>query len=586
MSQATRTRRRVRMALAGLAVVLLPIAACGDDDDGGEGAEGAPTSAPETTEAEGEPQRGGTLTFAEYSEPAGLDPIVSTGAGVTGAIEMSAIYDTIMRWNPETGEYEPRTAESLESNEDFTVWTLKLKPGITFHDGTPYNAEAVVFGMMRHKSGQPGAPPCEEMFACPRNATSSGVYMSLVESMEVVDELTVRFTLTEPWTAFAYALSDEASMIPSPTAMRTMCANTPVARECPFNLAPVGAGPFRIDRFTPKESITMVRNENYWGGEVYLDGLRFVNPGDAGGDLTWEGFDAGNYDVAFLRTPPSVAAAEEAGVPHYSALQHGGGVFLVNMGVTITCAGGQPAPLCTGKPDGPTATTPPTASLKVRQAIAYAIDPVVIDERAYEGLGNPDSSLLQEEFRWDPGVEGPEYDPELARQLADEAKAEGWDGTVRILYTNAPTAQQIAIAVETMLEAVGIDAIVDTSKPTAEHIQTVVVQKDFDLSGWGYAIASDDGAMAALAQNLQSTSPSNRVGFKSEAVDQALRDLRAAQTDEEKVEAFRIIEQEVAEQIPVIPFAAMEERIVWHDNVHGIVFNHSTSMFFDKAWKS
>lgn len=586
-----RPRRRfggIRWGMVLLAVVLLPVAACGDDSDDG-GAAPDPGNGTEngesTTTTTGAPQTGGTLTIAEYSEPAGLDPIVSTGAGVTGAIEMSAIYDTIMRWNPETGEYEERTAESLESNADFTEWTLKIKPGIQFHDGTPYNAEAVVFGMSRHKSGQPGMPPCAELFACPRNSTSSGVYMSLVQSMEAVDELTVKFTLTEPWTAFAYALADEASMIPSPTAMRAACATAATARECSFNLAPVGAGPFKIDRFAPKEAITMVRNENYYGGDVYLDGLRFVNPGDAGGEQTWQGFDTGSYDVAFLRTPQSNNSAEEAGFEGYSAVQHGGGLLLVNMGVSITCSGGQPAPLCTGQPDGPQATTPPTTNLKVRQAIAAAIDPEVIDQRAFDGLGLPSSRILQESFRWDPGVEGPVYDVEEAKRLAEEAKAEGWDGKVRLVYTNAPTSQAVSLAVQTMLSQAGIEAVVDASKPTAEHIQVVVVQKDFDLSGWGFAIASDDGAMAALAQNLGSTSPSNRVGFKSTAVDDALTALRSAETDADKTAAFKIIAEEVAEQVPVIPFAAMEERIVWDEDVHGILFTHSTSFHLDKAWK-
>ena len=577
-----RNRRRARWGLALLAVVALLAASCGDDDDGGGAEDGSDTTESATTT--GAPKTGGTLTIAEYSEPAGLDPIISTGAGVTGAIEMSAIYDTIMRWNPETGDYEPRTAETLTANATNTEWTLKLKSGIQFHDGTPYNADAVIFGMNRHKAGQPGAPPCAEVFACPRNSTSSGVYMALVQSMTKVDDLTVKFTLTEPWAAFAYALSDEASMIPSPTAMRTACAAAPSARECSFNLAPVGAGPFKIAKFAPKESITMVRNDNYYGGDVYLDGLKFVNPGDAGGDLTWEGFDAETYDVAFLRTPQSVNSAEEAGFEGYSAMQFGGGLFLVNMGVSVTCAGGQPAPLCTGQPDGPKATTPPTTNLKVRQAIAAAIDPTVIDDRAYEGLGNPGSALLQEDFRWYPGVEGPKYDPAAAKRLADEAKAAGWDGKVRIVYTNAPTAQSISIATQTMLAAAGITAVVDNTKPTAEHIQVVVVQKDFDMSGWGYAISNDDGAMAALAQNLSSTSPSNRVGFKSTAVDNALKDLRAAENDEDKVAAFKIIAEEVAEQLPVAAFAAMEERIVWQDDVHGIEFNHSTSFFFDKAW--
>jgi peptide/nickel transport system substrate-binding protein len=523
------------------------------------------------------------LVFGEYSEPNTLDPIINTGA-LTGAIQMSAVYDTIMRWNPETGEYEGRTAESLEPNDDFTEWTLTLKPDIQFSDGTPYNAEAVIFGMMRHKSGTPGAPPCAELWACPRNSTSSNVYMQLVESMEAVDELTVQFTLTEPWTAFGYALSDEASMIPSPTAYKAACPADGQAAQCPFALNPVGAGPFVVTEYRVNETIRMERNDNYYGGDVYLDGVEFLNPGDAGGDLTWEGFDAGTYDAAFLRSPTSVASAEEAGTNSYSAIQYGGGLFLINGGVPVNCAGGEPAPLCTGKPDGPTPSDPPTANIKVRQAMAHAVDPEVIDQRGYGGVGLFGNQLLQEEFRWYPDVEGWEYDPDRARELVEEAKAEGWDGTIRLLYNNAPTAQAVGLAAQTMLEAVGMDVELDTSVDTRGQINKIIVQKDFDATGWGLAIASDDGAMAALAQNFASTSSSNRVGFASPTVDQALSDLRAAETDEEKTEAFRTIAQEIRDELPVLPWAAIEERIVWQDDVHGIVFNHSTSFHLDKAW--
>jgi peptide/nickel transport system substrate-binding protein len=572
---------RVRIA-ATLVLASLVFAACGGDDGADSGSE---TPGVDESTTSGAPQTGGTLTFAEYSEPRGLDPIVSTGAGVTGAIEMSAIYDTIMRWNPETGEYEPRTAESLEPNGDFTEWTLTLKPGIQFHDGTPYDADAVIFGMMRHKSGTPGAPPCAELYACPRNSTSSNVYMQLVESMTKVDDLTVRFTLTEPWSAFAYALSDEASMIPSPTALKAACAD-PAAdvAQCSFNLAPVGAGPFEIERFAPKDSITMVRNDNYYGGDVYLDGLRFVNPGDAGGTKTYEGFKAETYDVAFLRDPTSTSVAHDDGVNGYSAIQQGGALFLLNLGVSVNCQGGNPAPLCTGKPDGPTPTVTPTADEKVRRAVAAAIDPEVINQRAYDDKAQAGSALLQESFRWYPGVEGPEYDLENAKQLVEEAKADGWDGQVRIVYTNAPTAQAIGVATQTMLQSAGIDVALDTTKDTTQHISTVVVQKDFDISGWGLAISSDDGAMAALAQNLSSTSSSNRVGYKNPTVDQALKDLRAAATDEDKTAAFATIAEEVARDLPLLPFAAIEEYIVWQDDVHGLVFNHSTSVHLDKAW--
>jgi len=212
------------------------------------------------------------------------------------------------------------------------------------------------------------------------------------------------------------------------------------------------------------------------------------------------------------------------------------------------------------------------------------VNPEVINQRAYEDKAEAGSALLQESFRWYPDVDGYEYDPDRAKELVAEAKAEGWDGSLRLLYNNSPTAQAVGLASQTLLQAVGIQAELDTSVDTRGQINKVIVQKDFDVNGWGLAISPDDGAMAALAQNFGSKSTSNRVGFASPAVDQALSDLRAAETDEEKTEAFRTIVQAIQEEVPVLPWAAVEERIVWQDDVHGIIFNHSTSFHLDKAW--
>src|SRR5690606_6944348 len=117
-----------------------------------------------------------------------------------------------------------------------------------------------------------------------------------------------------------------------------------------------------------------------------------------------------------------------------------------------------------------------------------------------------------------------------------------------------------------------------------QQIAQVAVQKDFDVAGFGVAISNDDGAMAAFAQNLSSTSPSNRTGFKSDKVDQALKDLRAAASDDDKIAAFKVIAEEVARELPVLPWGKIEEFIAWRDDVHGLTFNHSTSVHLDKAW--
>jgi peptide/nickel transport system substrate-binding protein len=240
--------------------------------------------------------------------------------------------------------------------------------------------------------------------------------------------------------------------------------------------------------------------------------------------------------------------------------------------------------VCTGKPDGQTPTTPPTANPTVRQAIAAAIDPEVINERGNNGKGSPGSEYFQSNFRWDPGVPGPKYDPEEAKKLVAQAKSEGWDGKVRLLYNNTPTAVNVGQAAQAMLQAAGIDAALDVSKDTPNQIAQVTVQKDFDVVGFGIAVSNDDGAMAALAQNFSSTSPSNRVGYKNPKVDQALKDLRAAATDDEKKTQFGIIATELSRDVPALVWSAVEEFVVWQPNVHGLQFNHSTSVHLDKAW--
>jgi peptide/nickel transport system substrate-binding protein len=328
----------------------------------------------------------------------------------------------------------------------------------------------------------------------------------------------------------------------------------------------------------------MVKNPNYYGGQVYLDGLKFTNPGDAGGDKTYEGFKANTFNVAFLRAPTATAQAHADNVTGYSAMQHGGGIFLINQGVTVNCAGGKPEPVCTGKPDGAQPTAPPTTSATVRKAIAAAIDPKVIDTRGNNSKGLPGSELLQSDFRWYPGVPGPKYDLNTAKQLVAQAKSEGWDGKIRLLYNNSPTAVAVGQATQTMLQAAGMQAELDTTKDTTQQIVQVTIQKDFDLAGFGIAVSNDDGSMAALAQNFSSTSPSNRVGFKNAKVDQALKDLRAARTDDEKKKQFGIIATEVSNELPVYAWSKVEEFVVFHDNVHGLQFNHSTSVHMDKAW--
>ena len=576
--------RQKRLWISAVLALLMIAAACGDDKDSGSSTTLQPgVTTPATTAKQ--PVAGGTITFGTFSETAGLDPIVSTGNGVTGYIEMAAIYDTIVRYNVQTGKYEPNTAESVTANADSTEWTVKLKSGIKFTDGIAYDAEAVKFGMNRHRSGIAGAPPCAELYACPRNSTSSSAYMTLVKSIDVVDALTVKFTLTEPWPSFQYALSAEAALIPSPASIKKCVDPTKDVRTCETNLKPVGAGPFKIGEFRPKDSITMVKNPDYFNGAPYLDGLKFVNSiADAGGDQTFNALTTGTFNMAFLRDPAAVAAAHDKKFEGVSTFEQGGGMLLINQGNSVNCANGAPAPICTGKPDGVIVSNPPTKDLKIRQAIAAAVDPKVINERGYSGKGLVGNQLFQSDFRWYTDTPGPKVDAEAAKKLVTEAKTAGWDGKVRLLYNSSPAGAAIGLATQTMLQNVGMTVTLDTSKDVNGQVAQVTVLKDFDLTGWGLAIPPDDGAVWALAQNFASTSPSNRIGFKSAVVDQALKDIRQANNDDEKKAAFKKIAEVMATEVPTLPWAKIEEYIAWPSTIKGVRQTNRSGVLFDKAW--
>jgi peptide/nickel transport system substrate-binding protein len=285
-----------------------------------------------------------------------------------------------------------------------------------------------------------------------------------------------------------------------------------------------------------------------------------------------------------LRAPEQVAAAKAAKLEGFGEFLHGGSLFLLNMGVPVQCTGGQPAQSCAGKPDGPQPTNPPTAKLKVRQAIAAAIDPKVLDQRGNNGTGLAGSELIQKDFRWYPNVPGPKYDPAAAAKLVTEAKAEGWDGKLRLLGGSDLLSMNVALATEAMLKAVGIDVTTDNTKNTTARVSQVTTARDFEMATWGTSLSGDDSISAALAQNLQSTSPSNRVGYKNDVVDAAIKELRAAKTDEAKTAAIKKIVEQATRDLPMLAWATIETRMTWGPKVHGVVANHSTVPFLYKTW--
>jgi peptide/nickel transport system substrate-binding protein len=576
-------RRALWTSSVALALLLVA-AACGDSGGGDDNTSPGTTAqaGPTTTLA---PVVGGTLKISPGSEPPSLDPIANTASSATGGMEMTAIFDTLVQWDAANKKYVYLTAESVTPSADFKSWEIKIRPNIKFTDGTAYDAEAVAFNLQRSRSGTTGAKPCAEVWGCPRNVSAAAVPMSVVANVEVTGPLTVKVTLNESYAGFPWILSGGAGMIGSPSAIKKCDAAAPVL-NCAFSKAPVGAGPFILQKWTPKESMVMVRNPNYWGGQVYLDGLNFFEGGAVGGQPAYDLYKTGGADVSFLFEPPVTADAIKDNVPRFVQSAHPNTMIVLNNGLTVACAAGKPEPLCTGKPDGPITTKPPTSDIRVRQAMLASVDPKILNDKAYAGKARTTTDLFEKSFPWAPDTPQPStYDPDKAKKLVAEAKAAGWDGKVRLLIENSPAdSMNLGLALEAMFRSVGMDPQLDLSKDFTGRIAQVTTVRDYDVVIWGIVMGADEGFVWPLTQNLISTSASNRAGYKSAAMDAALLELLRAKTDAEKKTADGKIAALVAQDVPFIPVSARDNTLAMPKNLRGATDNTLSMANFGKAW--
>lgn len=550
---------RRRLAAIGILVLVAFAAACGDS---GGSESGSTTSAggggPTTTLT---PQKGGVVTVGQFSAPPGLDPAKLAGGGTVGGMEMAALYDVLVRYNNVTEKYEPRTAESLTPNADFSEWTLKLRPNIKFTDGTAYDANAVKFVHERElKEG---------------NAAPKGQLVGAVKSIDVVDTLTLKYTLLKPWAGFPNVLAGVNGLIYSPAAFQKAGAT--------FNSAPgdAGAGPFKLKSYKPGESIEFERNPNYYGGEVYLDGLIFKLAN--GPAATYEAVKSNSFQAGFVRDPAVIAKAQEEKFQTVDMPAPAGNLAIMNSGIEVSCSGGKPDNLCAGKPDGEKVKTKTaTGDVRVRQAVAHAVDPKVINDRVYQGKAKPNSSPFANS-PWDPHVEGPKADMNQAKQLVSEAKAAGWDGKIRVIAGSDPIGTAWAQAVAAQLQSAGMEVAVDTSRDTSAVVNQVLILRDYDIATWALALLDESDA------NYQSLlasfgSANKRYGYSSPDMDAAIDLLRTADTQQKRVDAYRKISEIWIRDMPAHVITEIPQALIYSPKVHGPTRTAASNVLFDKTW--
>ncbi|WP_010540971.1 ABC transporter substrate-binding protein [Dietzia alimentaria] len=528
---------------AVLTAAALTLTACGGGtDDASEGADSVSATGNQgrTPDESGEcteDKAGGTITMGEFV----MLPSFAPGQGhygLRGGAQSAAVYDRLMRWNPEAGEYEPQLAESLEPNDDHSVWTLKLRDDVRFSNGDPLTADDVVFTMNLHKD--------------PATKSLALTDVEQIESMRVVDPQTVEFTLDEPWVGFPFALARSAGeVIPE----KAYSQATP--EEWAAN--PIGAGAFVLDRSIPNQEVVLTPNPDYYGGPV-CPTLRFVAiPGSQG---TLEAFQNGEVEVGFLRGAEFVNAAWDADEQGFYEAVSSGRAMVMNNGKAGY--------------DGI------FTDVRARQAVAYALDTELMDERLTGGLGQPTSALLAESSRFYDGQQGLEFDPEQAKALVDELKEDtDWNGDITLLANTSPENVETGVITKALLDAVGFNVTLE-NVPSSQQAARLFTG-DFEIIVGGMN-PSDGDASASFLANMVPDGSTNVSGVDNPELAAAARELKSAPTLEEQRAANTRVQEVFNRVVPFAVFANAEQYVVVDESVKGVTPTVASTMLFDDAY--
>lgn len=480
----------------------------------------------------GEPTRGGHLSYATYSALSNLDPAGGSVAGAAGGSEVAAIYDLLIRYDLDSGEFQPQLAKSLESNDQGRTWTLRLRDGVKFSDGSPVDGEAVVWSIGHYLSG---------------GGQLVGVWKDSVADTAVVDPTTVDFRLKQAWSEFPALLAGGPGAILAPSSVSGS------------EFKPIGAGPFLLDRWDPGTELKLKANPDYWGGAPYLDSLSFVNIN--GGEAKMDSLKSGNIDMAYLREPEVIVENKDE-YPGYLQISPMGWTGLIN------------------NREGH-----PTSDLRVRQAMAYGIDPKVLDQRADNGFGLPGAQIFPSFSKWHSDTDPLPYDPEKAAELLAEARQDGYDGRIKYVAPRDPQSEARALAVQSMLEGVGFEVTLDFAPDVSSLIQKVYAKRDFDLAQSGIDLY-DPAPFIKLYTNLYSTASRNCCGYGNPEMDAILKEVQSAPNDEVKRKALADLQVMVNDTVPLLNGGSGMTLVAWNEDVHGVVPSLDAIILFDKVWIS
>lgn len=357
------------------------------------------------------------LRIGLAEDPDALDPAQSRT--LVGRIVFASLCDKLVDITPAL-EFTPQLATGWSWAEDGLTLTMDLREGVTFHDGTPFNAAAVVANIERYKTMEESVRKSE---------------LASVETVEAIGPLQVAFHLASPDVTLLAQLSDRSGMMVSPAAAEAAGAD--------FAMAPVCAGPFKFVSRVQQDRIVLEKFPEYWNADnIHFDNVTFLPIPD--GTVRLANLQSGDLDLVERLNATDVTTVK--GDSNLSFLEVTG---LGYQGITVNID------------NGDASDTPFGNEAKVRQAFSLAIDRDAINQVVFEGTVTPGNQP------WDPS--SPWYntdfpvnarDVEGAKALLAEVGIERLP--VEMLVSNSPVTQQIGQLIQSMVAEAGFDLTLNT----------------------------------------------------------------------------------------------------------------------------
>lgn len=478
-----------------------------------------------------EPVAGGELVVGLDYETVGWTPGVSAIA-TAGLNVANAIYDPLMI-KADDGSIHPYLAESLEPNEDNSVWTLKLRPEVVFHDGTPLNAEAIKIVWDEYLTGP---------------ASTIASVLGEVTSVDIVDELTATYTLAGPNVAFPALLTTPAGWPFSPTAAAEN------GEEAAAN--PVGTGPFQFVSWQRDSELVVEKNENYWqDGLPYLDKITFRPIPE--GPTRAAALQSGDLDAAQATRPEAITAMERIdGVTMHTFLPDTANGYLYNT------------------------ANAPLDDVRIRTALLQAIDmDAALEIRGSAGMVDPATQWFSQTSPYysDAAAEAwPKYDIEAAQELYDDyvndpgrsdGKAVGEPISVEFMWASEASNKALSEYYQASWNALGAEVSIDLTD-TASLVERLI-SGDFQISGNRVGTAGEADPYYRFGIFF-SEGPANFARFMDDRITEQIEVLATTAELGARKAAVEQISLVIADELPYVTVDGSPFAIAAHEDVYGL----------------